>query len=53
MVLPINKKRYRKDPVNYRRIKVLNSSYKIYTTVLNEKLKKIFINFFRRNPIWP
>jgi len=37
MVLPIYKRRYMKDPNNYKGIKLLKSSYKIYKIVLNKK----------------
>jgi hypothetical protein len=40
IVLPVNKKAHWKDPNNYRRMNLVNSGYKIYTTILNEKLKR-------------
>ena len=40
IVIPVYKKGDMKDPYSYRGINFLNSCYKIYTKILNEKLKK-------------
>jgi len=40
IVTPVYKKGDMKVPDNYRGINFLNSCYKIYTKILNEKLKK-------------
>lgn len=44
-VVPIFKKGDQKDPKNYRGISLLNSCYKIYAQILNEKLKLYTENF--------
>jgi hypothetical protein len=44
-VIPIRKKPGRKGPNNYRGMDVANSSYKIYTQILHDKLKRSLENF--------
>jgi hypothetical protein len=45
IIVPVLKKGDKSNPENYKGIRLLNSCYKIYSRLLNEKLKKFTEQF--------